>query len=262
MRDSLMEKLNEIEESLFQEIKNYFLLDKTSERCGLITKKNNSFLFIPSENISKNKVENFSISPRDYLKAADHGKVIGCVHSHLKDRSFSLSDINNSFKHNMIYILYNIKKDKFYFFDPEQYKKYKKYINLDFELGKNDCANIIYNFYKNELNFSKDINMPDLNIFGNYENLKNKNLHIWDKEIYKKNCNYFRIFKPSSFDELMPFDIIVFNDISKKPVHAAIYLGEELILHQTVGYPSRIEGLRKFHLRFISYVARLKNDSI
>lgn len=256
-----MEKFDKKHPILLNEIKKYFLEDQKVERCGLLVDNNNNLLFIPSLNISNKKDKNFTINPETYLLASQYGKIVACCHSHVKDSSFSATDIINSFKHNISYILYNIKKDKFYIFDPKEYKKYEKYINLNFELGKNDCANIINNFYKQELKFTKNIEMPDLCNIGTYDNLKNKNLHIWDKEIYKNNCEHFNLFNIKSFDELKPYDIIVFNDISKKPVHAAIYLGEELILHQTAGYPSRIEGLRKFHLKFISYVARLKNDT-
>ena len=256
-----MEKVSEFNDEILSSVKEYFLTDRKSEKCGFIVDNEKELLFIPAKNISKQNNKNFIIDPSDYLAAAKSGKIIACCHSHIKDGSFSVSDIYNSFNHNIKYVLYNLKKDRFYFFDPQKFIKYKKYIDLSFELGKNDCANLICDFYKQQLNV--DIPMrPILDNCKNYEELKSKKLHIWDGNLYKKNWDCFNFFKIKSFDELKIYDILIFNDISKNPVHAAIYLGEELILHQTVGYPSRIEGLRKFHLKFISYVARLKNDTI
>lgn len=253
-----MEKYKELEKEVFPIIKDYFLLDKKFERCGLLVKNKEKYTFFPCNNISKDKYKSFSIDPKDYLVAKSAGEMIACCHSHVKDASFSATDILRSFQHNISYILYNIKKDKFYLFDPKQYDKYKKYLNLDFRLGQNDCGNIIYNFFKNELKFSKDIVMPDFTGIQEYKDLKNKNLHLWDKDIYKNNMIYFDTFKPKSFEDLQINDIIIFNDFEKQPIHAAIYIGEELILHQTVGSPSKIEGLRKAHIKFIDYVARLK----
>jgi proteasome lid subunit RPN8/RPN11 len=243
---------------LLEEIKASFSLKKEEESCGLIIKNNDSYQFIPCKNTAKDRVNNFIIDPLDYLKASRIGDIDCCVHSHIKDVSFSNEDINNSFNNNLNYLLYNIKKDRFYFFDIKKYRSYQKYTNLDFRLGKSDCASLIYDFYKQHLN----IEVPTRPIIGDcnsYEELKNKNLHIWNDNLYKDNINMFYIFKPKTFEDLKAFDIIVFDHPKEKiPVHGAIYIDNELILHQMQESPSRIETMRKGHFKFINYAARYK----
>lgn len=248
------------DQRLIDEIKQIFLNRRDEESCGLIVFSDNSFRFIPCKNIAKDKINNFIIDPKDYLQASKIGTIDSCVHSHVKDSSFSIEDINNSFNNNLNYLLYNIKRDKFYFFDINKYKLYKDYVNLDFKLGKNDCANLIYHFYKNHLNIEVPIR-PITENLSSYKELKQKNLHVWDGPLYKENIEMFHIFKPKNFEDLKPFDIIVFNDIKEKvPAHGAIYIDNELMLHQMHDSPSRIERMRKGHFKFINYAARYKTQ--
>jgi len=246
-----------ISNEILNEIKSLFLENKNEESCGLLIKKNQEYKFIRCNNTSEDKKNNFSISPIDYIKAKSFGDIAYCCHSHLKNGSFSNQDVTNSFNNKINYLLYNIKEDKFYFFDIEKYEKYRKYLNLDFKLGKNDCSNLIYNFYKNELN----IEAPIKPIFNteSYIELKNNNLHIWDKKIYNKNYQLFDSIDFKSFDNLNEYDILVFNDKNKNPTHGAIYLGQNLILHQMYECPSRIESLKKGHTKYIFGIFRHKN---
>jgi len=245
---------------LLDDIKQIFLKKKDEESCGLVVLNNSFFQFVACENIAKDKVNNFIIDPRDYLKASKIGTIDSCVHSHIKDLSFSIEDINCSFNNNLNYLLYNIKRDKFYFFDLKKYKLYQEYINLDFKLGKNDCAHLIYNFYKKHLNIEIPTR-PMTENCSSYEELKKRNLHVWDEKLYKNNTEMFHIFKPKSFEDLKSYDIIVFNHPKEKiPVHGAVYIDNELMLHQKQDSISIIERIRKGHFKFINYAARHKSN--
>lgn len=251
-----MEKFNE---KLLNEIKEYFLENIKEEQCGLIVQKeNNDFHFHKTKNLADNKTNNFSIDPKDYLFAASYGKIIWCCHSHIKDCSFSVKDIENSFNHKVNNLLYNIKKDKFYFFEFEKFSKYKKYLGKDFFIGKNDCSTLLMSFYADEFNHKCRLQPFHIGKNISYEEIKKENKHIWSIENYQENTENFIIFKPESFDELKEYDLIIFKDNNNSPIHGAIYLGEELILHQRLDTKSSIEGLRKAHLKYISYVARYK----
>jgi len=245
---------------LLDEIKAIFSQEKGQESCGLIVFNNNSFQFINCRNIAQDKINNFSIDPLDYLKASRLGTIHSCVHSHIKDLSFSIQDVNNSFNNNLNYLLYNVKRDKFYFFDVLKYKSYEKYLNLNFKLGENDCANLICNFYKQHLNIEIP-NKPIIKDCHSYEELKNRNLHVWNKAMYLDNINIFDIFKPKNFEDLNLFDIIIFNHPKDNvPVHCALYIDNELILHQMENSISRIETMRKGHFKFINCAARYKRN--
>ena len=95
-----------------QQAKAHAIKNKTEEVCGLIVSKNNNLLYIGARNISENKNTNFAVDPNSYIYAASLGKIIACFHSHIKNTSFSWSDINNSFKLNLPYNTFKYKKYK------------------------------------------------------------------------------------------------------------------------------------------------------
>ena len=76
---------------------------KNEESCGLIIQTANDKIFVKSKNIAFDKTKTFAIDPLSYLHGKEYGEIIGCFHSHIKDSSFSFSDITNSFKHNLTY---------------------------------------------------------------------------------------------------------------------------------------------------------------
>jgi proteasome lid subunit RPN8/RPN11 len=246
-----------MENDFLLEAKKHALKYKNEEACGLVIQSENNKIFLKSKNISLSKIESFAIDPLCYLRAKEYGKIVGCFHSHIKNLSFSFHDISNSYKHNLIYYLYNTKNDKFYTFDPKENEIYKKYINLEFKLGTNDCGSLIYNFYKNELG----IEAPIKPIFDttSYDQLKSRNLHIWDQNIiYKKNAELFNLLDLKRLEDLKLYDIIVFKDENKTPTHGALFLDQELILHQRINSISTIESFRKGHSKYISYILRHK----
>lgn len=56
--------------------------DYPNEACGVIVKVGKSEVYIPCENVAKDKTSDFKISPLDYALAEEEGEVIGVFHSH------------------------------------------------------------------------------------------------------------------------------------------------------------------------------------
>jgi len=252
-----------MENEYLAEAKKHALSNKTEEVCGLVLKdKANNLLYFKCKNISSKKGNNFSIDPLDYLKAKNYGEIKFCFHSHTKDSSFSYKDIQSSFKHNIPYILYNIKQDRFYFFDPNESKKYQKYLNLPYENGLQDCHILLKNFYFNELALDINIKNTPERIGVKYEDLKKNQDHVWSLEKYQDEYtrNGFHIFFPKSVEDLKIFDVLVFSGFEKGiPTHGALFLENEMILHQRYNFISTLESLRKAHFRYIIYALRHKS---
>ena len=116
--------------------KNHALKYPNEEVCGLVISDGNQLKYFPCNNISSKRNKNFEIDPACYLKAKKAGLIEGCFHSHYKGGSFSFIDINNSFKNNIKYYLYSVKKNKFYIFDPKEKENYRKYINRNYVNGE------------------------------------------------------------------------------------------------------------------------------
>jgi hypothetical protein len=248
-----------MENEYLDEAKQYAVVNPSTEVCGLIVDYNGSKKFLKCENKSKDPRNSFTIHPLEYIKAKAYGNILACFHSHIKGSSFSAQDIFNSFKHNLSYYLYSIKKDKFYFFDPKQKENYRKYINRPYELGIKDCGTLIVDFYRNELNLDIDINGPR-RIGLSYNDLKNTKEHVWSLEKYKDEYNRvgLQIFTLKDIKDFKNYDIIIFSLEKGVPTHAALFIGDDLILHQRYESISSIESIRKGHLKQISYILRHK----
>jgi proteasome lid subunit RPN8/RPN11 len=144
--------MNNIDENILEKIKQYSLSNIKEEVCGFIYINNLKQKFFPSSNISFDRKNSFLINPEDYEKCNFKGNILCCFHSHINNRGFSPEDIRESLKNNLPYLLYNVKQDKFYFFDAIKYKYYEKYIDIPYRNGITDCCSILNYFYENELN--------------------------------------------------------------------------------------------------------------
>jgi proteasome lid subunit RPN8/RPN11 len=103
---------------ILSEVKTYSLEKKTEEVCGLIYYAKNKQKFFKCNNIASNRNKAFIINPDDFEMCLCKGNIICSFHSHNKEGSFSYEDIKESYKNDIPYLLYNIKKDMFYYFDP------------------------------------------------------------------------------------------------------------------------------------------------
>ena len=239
----------------FKKIKEFSLANSKEEICGLIYKKNEKYEIYPCENIAINKRTNFVIKPIDVKICEKKGEIIACYHSHIKNGGFSHDDISSSLEIKLPYIVYNIVENKFYFFDPIKYSHYKKYINLEYKNGINDCWATLGRYFNNELKIAiidpecERFKKPDENLSWTYE----------DRKEWMDKLNLKRI-DPKYIRDLEVNDILVLKSQNEEiPTSGAILLENKLILHQREHQISKIESLRKAHFKMICYVGRINN---
>jgi proteasome lid subunit RPN8/RPN11 len=135
-------------EKVKEKIKSFSLDQQPKEACGFVFEKNNVIDVFPCRNFSENPTTNFSISPKDYLKALRLGKIIAVYHSHTDGtKDFSSYDLINSLGHSLIFILYDVIEDSFSIFDPEKEKTY--ICDEPFRMGTSDCYNFVVSYYNN-----------------------------------------------------------------------------------------------------------------
>ena len=143
-----------VDDYIKSEIKKHSLSDIENECCGLVvfSSKDKVNIVFPCENKAKQRDSRFSICPKDYLKASSLGKIIAMYHSHPKQAldGFSELDKIQSSGHRLPSILYNIERDKFLLFEPEEYQD--PYVGRAFRIGTQDCFTLLTDYYKNELN--------------------------------------------------------------------------------------------------------------
>lgn len=107
-----------INQLLKNEIIEYCLNNLQEESCGFIVKtKDGKIIFSPCVNMHPDKINNFLISPKDYLQAKSNGQILFLFHSHFNSDSFSEADIFYSKYHNLNMIIYNVKSGNFNIFE-------------------------------------------------------------------------------------------------------------------------------------------------
>lgn len=246
--------MKKIDKSILDELKIYALSNRGQEVCGLICEKNGIIKFLKCKNIASNPKKFFTINPEDIEKCALKYNILYCFHSHINKNGFSAEDISSSLSSGFSYIMYNILQDKFYFFDAKKYNFYKKYINLPYINGINDCWGIIGKYLNEQAKIS--ISDPE----PGRHNCEDIDLP-WDYKTRKKwmednNLNKILV---KSQEELKPLDIVVGKTKTDKiATFGCLVLDDNLILAQNQREKSKIESFRKGYLKYIDYVARFK----
>lgn len=223
------------------------------ESCGLIIQNKSIISIYPSTNISIEKDKFFTINPKDYLRASLLGNIIGIYHTHTKNGSFNFSetDIINAKNHNLIYILYCIKNNSFKVYDGNQESIYKNYLNIEFEIGKNDCYELVKKYYKNELN----IDLPYLNRTENWYE------HNEERFINEFNTQFNKYLIETK--ELQKNAIILFKYRNKKyPHHLGIYLDNNEFLHHPYHKFSTIDIYNNIYKKCTAMILIPKYENI
>lgn len=235
---------------LKEKIKNESIKKYPQEICGFIYVDKNSYKFdiYSCRNVANNKTNNFLISPQEYLACSSLGKITSCYHSHSNDNlDFSEMDKENSNKYNIHYILYNVKHNQFKFYSPNSEKN--TYIGRPFMLGQSDCFTLMQEYALKEEKII--INFPKINSYP--RSLKDI------RDLYENNFIQQGFLKLDKDTPLKKSDglMMLFPSVSEAyPTHAAVYLGNGLILHQPYNSFSCVNLYDGFYKKHTSYVLR------
>lgn len=118
---------------------------------------------------------------------------------------------------------------------------YKSLIGKQWEYGRNDCYSLLREYYK-----KLGIELPDFE--------RPENLGMTDSLFlrYAKSLN----FVPVDFEDRKPNDVLLMRLATRTPMHAAVYLGNDKILHQRADSVSTVEPLRGYYRKRIAAVFR------
>ena len=225
-------------EQIKQNIKKHAFDEAPNECCGILlqNEEKKGLEIFKCKNSSANKAHHFLISPGDYLRASEKGKILAFYHSHdSEESSFSEHDKLQSEQHNVKFILYCTKKNSFHEYKPEKYAS--PYVGRDFELGVNDCLTLAIDYYKKECgikikNYYRDRNWFIENPDSYQEHYKEEGFtQVLGGPLTKKDL-----------PEMKKHDGVMMKYLGKDfPTHGAVYLGDGLILHHLINCYSRIE---------------------
>jgi len=231
-------------------IRDHALEESPYECCGILYQEEDSLRLkaLRCRNIAENKRMMFSIDPSDYLKAANFGEIISFYHSHINSSEFSDYDKIQSEHHEIKFIMYSLKSQKFKEYEPKGCESF--YIGRDFCLGKNDCYTLGRDYYKEELN----IDLPEKE--RNFEYITSN--PSWFTDGYSEE-GFKTVLEGEVTDGsiLKKHDAILMKCYGKRnPSHGAIYVGNDLILHHQINCYSRIEEYNKEFKKRTTHVLR------
>ncbi|SPY08020.1 C40 family peptidase [Oligella urethralis] len=219
-----------------EDIKQHALEAYPKEACGLIVKDGRKELYIPLENTSENPEEHFRICPEAYAEVEEKYQVMAIFHSHPEATSKpSEADRVLCEGTQLPWVIVGLYKDnvtgEMVVLDPFQFVPEGYEAPLEgriFHHGVLDCYSLIRDYYRQKLGIEimdferKDNWWEDPNASSMYED-------------HFEEAGFVKVTDGS----LKEHDVIIMEICSSAgPNHAAVYLGDNLMLHHMAAQPS------------------------
>ena len=187
------------------------------ESVGLVHIVKGRERYFPCTNQADEPELHFCLDPADYLKCENQGEIVAVIHSHPStNQNPSEADKVACEKSNLPWFIVNPKTEKWGYYEPSGFVL--PYVGRQWAHGIVDCYTLWKDFYKGELN----IEMSDYDRKDDWWH-KGENLYL--DNFKKEGMREVRI------EDVQYGDIILMKIESPVPNHAAIYIGENLILH-------------------------------
>lgn len=228
--------------ALKAEILQHAKADDPKEICGLIHVVKGRRRYYPCTNIAATPDEHFIIDPEDYAIAEDMGEIVAVVHSHpISQPVPSSADQIGCNNTGVPWIIVNPKTEQWGYTEPKDFEL--PYVGREFVFGVVDCYSLVRDWYKREFGL-------DLADFSRRDRFweRGENLYL---DSYKSQG-----FQRIPFEELQYGDAILMQLGAELPNHAAIYLGDQQILHHVQGRLSSRDVYGGYYVKSTAMVLR------
>lgn len=198
-------------------IKQHAAQEYPRECCGVVCVVMGRERYIPCRNAA-DQDEQFVIHPEDYAAAEDAGVITAIVHSHCnRAPTPSQADLVGCENSGKPWVIVSWPTGQTYSFAPTGYKA--PLVGRQFTHGILDCYTLCRDYYKETL----DIDLPDYPR-DNYWWEKGQNLYM----------DNFRDVGFVQVENLQEHDGIIMQVCSPVPNHAAVYIGNDHIIHHVM----------------------------
>ena len=231
-----------LSERLKAEILAHAKAEDPRECCGLIVVVKGRRRYIPCRNIAATPDEHFILDPADYVAAEDQGEIVAVVHSHPTTQPTpSPADRISCNATGLPWVIVNPKIDAWGGCEPEHFEL--PYVGREFVFGVVDCYTLVRDWYAREWGLEL-ADFPRRDRFWE----RGENLYV---------DNYAsQGFRRIDFTELAYGDLLLMQLGSPLPNHAAIYLGDQQILHHIQGRLSSRDVLGGYYVKNTAMVLR------
>lgn len=233
-----------LSEDLKQAIMAHALAESPRECCGVLVDVDGELEYVGCRNMADHPLQQFAIHHQDYAKAEERGEIVAIVHSHpFASVEPSEADRTACEASGMPWIIVNPQTEAMHQFAPEGHEA--PLIGRTFVYGVHDCYSVIRDHYKRELGIA----LPDVDReeFGWWKN--GKNLYVEQFE---------RVGFVDVHDAPRKHDCFLMQVQSNVSNHAAVYLGDNLILHHLVNQLSRRDIYGGYWMQHTSHVLRYR----
>ena len=203
--------------SIKEQILQHAQAEQPKECCGVVCVVKGRRRYFPCRNLAATPDEHFVMDPLDYAEAEDQGEVVAVIHSHpVSNPKPSEADLVACEKTGVPWHIINPLTEEWGYCEPSGHQL--PYVGRQFAFGVVDCYTLVRDWYAREYGIQlRDYDRRD-KFWEHGENL------------------YMDNFANEGFSEIpvadvQPGDLILMNVCSLVPNHAAIYLGDQLILH-------------------------------
>lgn len=179
-----------------------------TECCGFVI---DNKTYMPCKNISPTPAETFEISPDDWIVAEEQGEITAIVHSHPNGLPI-LSEADQIYQQQTAVDWWLVCDNQIH-----KFRHIKPLLGREFEHGKTDCLSIVRDAY-----MLAGINLPDYEREDDWWH-NGQNLYL---DLLPKNG-----FERVDAEDVQEGDIILVCLGSETPNHAAVYIGNQYILH-------------------------------
>ena len=210
-----MELLDELRAEILQHAK----AEDPRECCGLVAVVKGRQRYFPCRNIAQTPDEHFVLD--GWNEVEDKGEVVAVVHSHPKTNPApSTADRVACEKSELPWFIVNPKTEGWGYCEPEGFEL--PYVGREFVHGVVDCYTLVRDWYAREYGIQlRDYDRRD-QWWDHGENLYVEN---FQKEGFRK----------IPVRDVRQGDLILMNLVSPVPNHAAIYVGDQKVLHHVQG---------------------------
>ena len=191
------------------------------ESCGLVAVVKGRRRYFPCRNIADTPDEHFVLDPADYVAIEEKGEIVSVIHSHPKtNHAPSQADRVACEKSGLLWYVVNPQTEAWGYCEPEGFEL--PYVGREFAFGIVDCYSLCRDWYKREW----DLDLKD------YE--RRDQFWLRGESLYMDNFAN-EGFRKIPLEELQPGDAILMQLNAPLPNHAAVYLGDQMILHHLQG---------------------------
>lgn len=213
------------------------------EVCGFIahSPKRDTAEVIPCTNESPDTANSFVISQRDYIRALNHGLILGVYHSHPTVQGFTREDLQCAEAMAVPFYVYCLKQDSWHDYLPRTYQP--PLLGSPFIPGFRDCYELVRLYYRQHRGC----------VIGDYTRNENDNL----RDLILANFAG-EGFEQISVPEAKIGDTLMFRSEWVLNNHFGILTGPSRMWHHPLGNLSREEMVTNRWLERAVCAFRLK----